>query len=226
MKQSVLIASVLAAGVVLGAGGIAAFHAVKSDHPAAPALVMVASAPVAQVVAAPPVVAPAPVAVAKAEPAPVVRVSKPKPKHATHAKILAVSPIKETTTVTKQVCHEEQFTHQAPVEDQNRITGSVIGGVIGGLLGNQVGNGNGKKLAAVAGALAGGYAGNQVQDNMQKKDVVVSTRTICKDEPVPVAKTVAWSVRYSLDGKTGTVRMQDKPQGKTLPARDGRLLID
>ncbi|MGD1825321.1 YcfJ [Chromobacterium violaceum] len=236
MKQSVLIASVLGGGIALGAVGVAGIQAMKSSKPET---AVVASAPLAQA-SAPAIQALAPSAasstlaqaapqastpaaasaVPKAEPAP-----KPKPVHATHARILGVTPIREAGTEPKQVCHQEQVVHQAPVQDENRIAGSVIGGVVGGLLGNQVGGGNGKKAATVIGALAGGYAGNRVQEGMQQRDQVAGTRTICNTEDVKTEKIVGYNVRYSLDGKTGTVRMDEKPKGKTLPAKDGKLLI-
>lgn len=157
-----------------------------------------------------------------AAPAPAPR---PKPVHASYAKVLGVTPIKQTVSEPKQVCHQEQVAHQAPVQDNNRIAGSVIGGVVGGLLGNQVGGGNGKKAATVIGALAGGLAGNKVQEGMQQRDQVTSTQTICNTENVDKEKVVGYDVRYSLDGKTATVRMDEKPEGKTLPAKDGKLLM-
>jgi uncharacterized protein YcfJ len=110
------------------------------------------------------------------------------------------------------------------VQDSHRVAGSVVGGLLGGVLGHQVGGGNGKTAATVVGALAGGYAGNQVQQNLQKRDQTTGTRTICKTEQVPVEKTVGYTVRYSLDGKIGTVRKDHRPKGKTLPARDGELV--
>lgn len=229
MKQSALIASVLAGGVALGAVGVAGFQALKK--PEAPAATQVASAPSAvasaplaqalpQAVASAPAAAPASAPKTAAAPQ-----AKPAPQRATHARILGVTPIREAATEPKQVCRQEQVAHQAPVQDENRIAGSVIGGVVGGLLGNQVGGGNGKKAATVIGALAGGFAGNKAQENMQQKDQVVSTRTVCDTQEVPTQKIVGYDVRYSLDGKTGTVRMDQKPKGKTLPAKDGKLLI-
>ncbi|AXE30104.1 hypothetical protein DK842_09435 [Chromobacterium phragmitis] len=236
MKQSVLIAGVLGGGIALGAVGVAGIQALKSSKPETAA---VASAPLAQASApALQTLAPSAASSALAQPAPQASTpaaaaapkmnAKPapaKPVHATHAKILAVTPIREAGTEPKQVCHQEQVVHQAPVQDENRIAGSVIGGVVGGLLGNQVGGGNGKKAATVIGALAGGYAGNQVQEGMQRRDQVNSTRTICNTEEVKTEKIIGYNVRYSLDGKTGTVRMDEKPKGKTLPAKDGKLLI-
>ncbi|MCD5327060.1 glycine zipper 2TM domain-containing protein [Chromobacterium piscinae] len=233
MKQSVLIASVLGGGIALGAVGVAGIQAMKSSKPetaivasaplaqaSAPAIQALAPSAASSTLAQPAPQASTPVAAAAPQPKPA-----PKPVHATHAKILGVTPIREAGTEPKQVCHQEQVVHQAPVQDENRIAGSVLGGVVGGLLGNQVGGGNGKKAATVIGALAGGYAGNRVQEGMQQRDQVTGTRTICNTEETKTEKIVGYNVRYSLDGKTGTVRMDEKPKGKTLPAKDGKLLI-
>ncbi|WP_337882008.1 glycine zipper 2TM domain-containing protein [Chromobacterium haemolyticum] len=215
MKQSLLIASVLGGGIALGGLGVAGYQAVKSNPQTAAAPQQTASAPAA-----------AQTAQAVAKPAEPSAPAKPAaPVHATHARILAVTPIKETVNAPKQVCHQEQVTHQAPVQDQNRIAGSVIGGVLGGVLGNQVGGGNGKKAATVIGALAGGLAGNKVQEGMQQRDQVNSTQTICNEVNESSEKVVGYDVKYSLDGKTGTVRMDRKPKGKTLPAKNGKVLV-
>ncbi|WP_206118772.1 glycine zipper 2TM domain-containing protein [Chromobacterium fluminis] len=241
MKQSLLIASVLGGGIALGGLGVAGYQAVKSNPQTAAAPQQTASAPAAAsaaVAVLPPTVASAPAIVAAAAPTAaqtaqaVAKPAEPSapakpaaPVHATHARILAVTPIKETVNAPKQVCHQEQVTHQAPVQDQNRIAGSVIGGVLGGVLGNQVGGGNGKKAATVIGALAGGLAGNKVQEGMQQRDQVNSTQTICNEVNESSEKVVGYDVKYSLDGKTGTVRMDRKPKGKTLPAKNGKVLV-
>lgn len=60
------------------------------------------------------------------------------------------------------------MTHRRPVQDENRITGSVLGAVAGGVIGHQFGGGRGKDVATVVGALGGGYAGNQIRGSLQK----------------------------------------------------------
>lgn len=231
MKQSVLIASVLGGGVALGGLGVAGYQAVTRPAPAP--LVVQASAPVAAVV---PVVASAPVAavVAAPSPAPAVAVAAPAPvKHkvavvqpARYAKVLGVEPISEQVVTSKQVCRPEQVVKHAPVQDQNRVAGTVIGGLIGGVLGNQVGGGNGKKIATVVGTLAGGYAGNQAQDRMQQRDTETVVENRCRMEDVTTDKLVGYKVRYSLDGQVGTVRMDHRPEGSRLPVRHGEVVTD
>jgi uncharacterized protein YcfJ len=141
----------------------------------------------------------------------------------TFADVVAVKEITETVTTPRQHCENVQVQHAAPLNDSNRIAGTVVGGVAGGLLGSLVGGGNGKTLATVAGAAAGGYAGNQVQKNMQQKDVVVSTEQRCRTVNEKSQKSVGYNVTYRLDGKEAMTRMSFKP-GATLPVKDGQVV--
>ncbi|WP_293759655.1 glycine zipper 2TM domain-containing protein [uncultured Aquitalea sp.] len=227
MKQSVLIASVLAGGVIAGGLGVAAYQSLNKRGAEAP--LAQASAPAAQLLAQ---AASAPAALSSAASSPLpasspgAQTAAPTtPKHASYAKVLSVKAITEPVTGSKEVCRPEQVTRQAPVQDENRVAGTVLGSVLGGVLGNQVGGGNGKKIATVVGAVAGGYAGNQVQQRMQQNDTVTATENRCNNEETRSEKVVGYQVRYSLDGKTGSVRMDHKP-GKRIPARDGELLLN
>ena len=74
----------------------------------------------------------------------------------TEADVLDVAEITQTQRTPREVCNDVAVTRQKPVQDQNRILGTLAGAVVGGALGNQVGGGNGKKIATVAGAAAGG----------------------------------------------------------------------
>ncbi|KTC48464.1 hypothetical protein AO262_00770 [Pseudomonas fluorescens ABAC62] len=95
----------------------------------------------------------------------------------------------------------------------------------GGLLGNQVGGGNGKKLATVAGAVGGGYAGNKVQEGMQNRDTYTTTQTRCNTVNDISDKVVGYDVRYTLDGKEGSVRMDRDPGGQIPVDKEGRLIL-
>lgn len=66
-------------------------------------------------------------------------------------------------------CHDEVVYRERPVQDHNRVVGTVAGAVIGGAIGHQIGGGEGKELATVGGAVAGGYAGNQIQKHHQHR---------------------------------------------------------
>ena len=78
-----------------------------------------------------------------------------------YAQVLAATPIKETIKTPRQECRNVTVTHRAPVQDENRIAGSVLGAVAGGVIGHQFGGGRGRDVATVVGALGGGYAGNR-----------------------------------------------------------------
>jgi len=76
-------------------------------------------------------------------------------KQPAYAEVLGVDEIKETVQTPREVCENVPVTRQKPVQDQNRVIGTVTGALAGGLLGNQIGKGTGKKIATVAGAAAG-----------------------------------------------------------------------
>lgn len=67
------------------------------------------------------------------------------------------------------------MTHRRPVQDENRITGSVLGAVAGGVIGHQFGGGRGKDVATVVGALGGEYAGNHDQ-GLLRESVLTTTQ--------------------------------------------------
>jgi uncharacterized protein YcfJ len=140
------------------------------------------------------------------------------------ADVLAVKEVRETVVTPQERCEDVAVKHQAPVQDERRVAGSVIGGLAGGLLGNQMGGGNGKTLATVAGIAAGGYAGNQVQKSMQERDAVVGTERRCHTVNEKSQKVVGYDVTYRLAGKEGVVRTVTKP-GATLPVRNGQVVV-
>jgi uncharacterized protein YcfJ len=139
------------------------------------------------------------------------------------ADVVAVKDVFETVATPREKCEDVQVQHQAPVQDQHRIAGTVVGGLAGGLLGSTIGGGKGKTIATLAGAAAGGYAGNQVQKNMQEKDVVTKTERHCRTVTEKSHKLVGYSVTYRLDGKEGVTRMSFKP-GAKLPVKDGQVI--
>lgn len=94
-------------------------------------------------------------------------------------------------------------THRKPVQDENKIAGSVLGAVAGGVLGHQVGGGRGKDIATVAGALAGGYAGNRVQNNMQENDTYTTTQQRCQTVYDKSQKTLGYDVTYKIGDQQG-----------------------
>jgi uncharacterized protein YcfJ len=141
-----------------------------------------------------------------------------------NADVVAVKEVTEAVVTPKERCEEVAVRHQAPVQDEHRVAGSVIGGLAGGLLGSQIGSGGGKTLATVAGVAAGGYAGNQVQKNMQKRDAVVTSERRCRTVSEKSQKFVGYDVTYRLAGKEGVVRTSFRP-GATLPVKNGQVVV-
>jgi uncharacterized protein YcfJ len=144
--------------------------------------------------------------------------------HEDFAQVVAVTPVTKTVRTPRQVCHDEQVTQQAPTRDPNHVTGSVLGAVVGGVLGNQIGGGNGKKLATVAGAAAGGYAGNRIQKRMQDGNTVTTTEQRCETVYDSHKEPQGFDVRYRLEGREETVRMDHDP-GERLPVNDGQVVL-
>ncbi|WNN50883.1 glycine zipper 2TM domain-containing protein [Hafnia alvei] len=143
-----------------------------------------------------------------------------------YAQVLSATPIHESVKTPRQQCRNVTVTHRRPVQDENRITGSVLGAVAGGVLGHQIGNGRGKDVATVVGALGGGYAGNQVQGAMQNNDTYTSTQQRCSTVYDKSQKLLGYDVTYTIGDQQGRVRM-DKDPGTQIPVdRNGQLVLN
>ena len=140
-----------------------------------------------------------------------------------YAQVVNVTPITKNVRTPRQDCHDQQVTEQAPTRDGKQVTGSVLGAVAGAVIGHQIGGGNGKKIATAAGAAAGGYAGNRVQKRMQEGNTVTTTEQHCETVYDSHKEQTGFQVRYRLDGREDTVRMDHDP-GDHIPVRDGRLV--
>jgi uncharacterized protein YcfJ len=140
------------------------------------------------------------------------------------AEVTAVNEVTETVVTPREECHDVQVQRQAPVQDSNRVAGTVIGGIAGGLLGSTIGGGSGRTVATIAGAAGGAYAGNRVQKNMQRKNVITTTEQRCKTVNDTTQNIIGYDVTYRLGDKEGTVRTSFKP-GTTLPVKDGEVIV-
>src|SRR5450830_913991 len=127
-----------------------------------------------------------------------------------YAQVLAVQPVNTQIKTPREVCKDVAVTRQKPVQDQHQIVGTVVGALAGGLLCNQVG---------------GGYAGNKVQEGMQNRDTYTTTQTRCNTVNDISDKVVGYDVRYTLDGKEGSVRMDRDPGGQIPVDKEGRLIL-
>lgn len=143
------------------------------------------------------------------------------------AKVVAVKPVKQSTTTShpRQVCQNEQVKVPETYKDKHQIGGAVVGGLVGALAGHQVGGGKGKTLATVAGAAGGALAGHEIQKHHQENNqYTTETRNVCHTvtDKSTSTKTVGYDVTYTLNGKTGHVRMDHNPGvGNGLPVRNG-----
>ncbi len=143
-----------------------------------------------------------------------------------YAQVVSATPIKETVKTPRQECHNVTVTHRRPVQDENRIAGSVLGAVAGGVIGHQFGGGRGKDVATVVGALGGGYAGNQAQGALQERDTYTSTQQRCKTVYDKAEKMLGYDVTYKIGDQQGKIRM-DKDPGTQIPLNsDGQLVLN
>lgn len=142
-----------------------------------------------------------------------------------YAEVVAVTPVKRVEKRREQECAMVPVTRRREVKDENRIVGTAVGAIVGGVVGNQIGGGRGKDLATVAGAVGGGYAGNRIQKGMQDRDTYTTQEERCKTVERPVERVIGYDVRYTLDGRTESVRMDHDP-GERIPVKDGKLVLD
>ena len=137
-----------------------------------------------------------------------------------YAQVVSATPIKESIKTPRQECRNVTMTHRRPVQDENRLTGSVLGAVAGGVIGHQFGGGRGRDVATVV----GGYAGNQVQGKMQARDTYTTTEQRCKTVYDKSEKMLGYDVTYKIGDQQGKIRM-DKDPGTQIPLDDNGQLI-
>jgi uncharacterized protein YcfJ len=143
-----------------------------------------------------------------------------------YAQVVSATPIKETVKTPRQECRNVTVTHRRPVQDENRITGSVLGAVAGGVIGHQFGGGRGKDVATVVGALGGGYAGNQIQGSLQESDTYTTTQQRCKTVYDKSEKMLGYDVTYKIGDQQGKIRM-DRDPGTQIPLdNNGQLILN
>ncbi|AXF75466.1 glycine zipper 2TM domain-containing protein [Erwinia tracheiphila] len=142
------------------------------------------------------------------------------------AQVVSATPIKEISKNPRQDCRNITLTHRRPVQDENRIAGSVLGAVAGGVIGHQFGGGRGRSVATVAGALAGGYGGNQVQGALQERDTYTTTEQRCKTVYEKQEKMMGYDVTYKIGNQQGKIRMDHDPGSRIPLDSNGQLILD
>ena len=142
-----------------------------------------------------------------------------------YAQVVSSTPIKESVKPPRQECRNVTVTHRRPVQDENRIAGSVLGAVAGGVIGHQFGGGRRRDLATVVGALGGGSAGNQIQGSMQEGDTYTTTQQRCKTVYDKSEKMLGYDVTYKIGDQQGIIRM-DRDPGTQIPLdSNGQLIL-
>src|SRR5471030_2288090 len=142
-----------------------------------------------------------------------------------YAQVVTAPPINETIKTPRQQCRNITVTHRRPVQDENKIAGSLLGAVAGGVLGHQFGGGRGRDVATVAGALGGGYAGNRVQSSMQEGDTYTTQQQRCSTVYEKSEKNLGYDVTYKIGDQQGKVRMDHDP-GTQIPLdKSGQLQL-
>ena len=131
-----------------------------------------------------------------------------------------------TVKTPRQECRNVTVTHRRPVQDENRIAGSVLGAVAGGVIGHQFGGGHGRSVATVVGALGGGYAGNQIQGAMQDNDTYTTTQQRCKTVYDKSDKMLGYDVTYKIGDQQGKIRMDHDPGSQIPLDNNGQLLLN
>lgn len=134
-----------------------------------------------------------------------------------YAQVVSSTPIKETVKTPRQECRNVTVTHRRPVQDENRIAGSVLGAVAGG---------HGRSVATVVGALGGGYAGNQIQGAMQDNDTYTTTQQRCKTVYDKSDKMLGYDVTYKIGDQQGKIRMDHDPGSQIPLDNNGQLVLN
>ncbi|WEF26477.1 glycine zipper 2TM domain-containing protein [Klebsiella aerogenes] len=143
-----------------------------------------------------------------------------------YAQVVSSTPIKESIKTPRKECRNVTVTHRRPVQDENRIAGSVLGAVAGGVIGHQFGGGRGRSVATVVGALGGGYAGNQIQGSMQEGDTYTTTQQRCKTVYDKSDKMLGYDVTYKIGDQQGKIRMDHQPGAQIPLDSNGQLILN
>ncbi|CAM2980441.1 glycine zipper 2TM domain-containing protein [Vibrio mytili] len=147
------------------------------------------------------------------------------PTAPTQANITLIESVTEAVKKPHQVCKDVVVTQQVEPTDDNKILGTVGGAAAGAAIGNQIGGGSGKIIATAAGTIAGALTGRKIQENVQKGDVVSTTRQQCHTEYTTSEKVVGYDVTYEVAGAPTTVRLASKPTVKSFPIEDGKVVL-
>lgn len=128
------------------------------------------------------------------------------------APVIDKTPIFETVRVptSREVCWDEEVYHE---RRRGNAGGVILGGIIGGVLGNQIGSGSGRRVATAAGLVTGAVVANNMSKRHHDGRVVASVEQRCRtaNEYFEEERVVGYRVRYELNGRTYSTRMDEDP---------------
>ena len=142
------------------------------------------------------------------------------------AHITRIEPIVKTVETPREVCQNHTTIQRKAVRDQHQIAGTATGAAVGGVLGNQVGQGRGKSVATATGAVVGGLIGNKAQENYQNNNYETVVSTQCNTVVDRSETVTGYLVHYDLAGQQGSVRMDQAPEGTSIPVLNGQLVLN
>jgi uncharacterized protein YcfJ len=152
-----------------------------------------------------------------------VAASAPAPTIAENPKITKITPEYTSEEVTSKTCKMVNQTQNVPNTNKDGTMGGVVGGttgaVAGGVIGKQIGgNTAGTLIGGAVGLIGGAIAGNKIQ-KANEPSQVAQTKQVkqCKPTTKTVQKIAGYNIEYIYRGQHGSVFMNTKPTGESLP---------
>ncbi|VTQ22770.1 surface antigen domain protein [Escherichia coli] len=143
-----------------------------------------------------------------------------------YAQVVSATPIKETVKTPRQECRNVTVTHRRPVQDENRITGSVLGAVAGGVIGHQFGGGRGKDVATVVGRWVVDMPVTRSRALSRKAILTRLRNSVVKRCMTSQKKMLGYDVTYKIGDQQGKIRM-DRDPGTQIPLdSNGQLILN
>lgn len=189
------------------------FKAGQTAAPTPPPAAVVATA--VQVAPAPALAPPVPTPTVIEPPAPII--TPPVPPAPQLAQIINVKPHYESVKKPVHECYQTKQVYYVKPQPNAPGAGAVLGGIAGGLAGTAV-HGKNHTAAVIAGAALGAVGGNAVQHNMNQPVPRYVYSKQCDTHYVSTRVKKGYEVTYLYNGQQGTLLMENKPLGDTMPA--------
>jgi uncharacterized protein YcfJ len=118
--------------------------------------------------------------------------------------VISSTPVIQQVAMPREVCSDQQVTHQG----QKSGAGALIGGIAGGAMGNAIGDGGGRAAATVIGLIGGAMLGNRIEGPSQP---YTETYRQCGTQTFYENRTVAYDVVYEYAGRQYRTQMPQDP---------------